>query len=147
MRSLAFYMRLKVIQDREKRTMKLSQLGYIKKLLNCHDILKTKTAKVSIQETIFFPSYISAFKQEKAKYSAKIGLIMYAIIETRMNIAFATYIVSRFIKNPSLENFDIIDQILRYLAKSFDRDKIYGRDKKLKLIRYSYSDQARDYAD
>lgn len=43
---VAFYMRLKVIWDWEKQTIKLFQSGYIEKLLNYHSMLKAKTAKV-----------------------------------------------------------------------------------------------------
>lgn len=82
MGSLAFYIGLKVTQNREKWTIKLSQPRYIKKLLDYHDILKLKTAKVFVQDTVFFPSNTPTLKVEKAKYAAKIGSIIYAMIET-----------------------------------------------------------------
>lgn len=48
---LAFYVGLKVTRVREKRTIKFSQPRYIKKLLDCHGILKAKTNQVLMQET------------------------------------------------------------------------------------------------
>ena len=56
MGSLAFYVGLKVTHNREKRTIKLSQPSYIEKLLDCHRMLKAKTAKVPMQDTILLPS-------------------------------------------------------------------------------------------
>lgn len=72
---------------------------------------------------------------------------MYAMVETRIDIAFATSMVSRFAKNPSSEHFNAIDQILRYLARSPERGITFGGEKELKLIGYSDSDWAEDHAD
>ena len=144
---LAFYMGLKVTRDREKRTIKLSQPGYIEKLLDRHGMLKAKTAKVPMRDTILLPSNTPASESEKVKYAAKVGSIMYAMVETRINIAFATSMVSRFAKNPSSEHFNAIDQILRYLAGSPERGITLGGEKELKLIGYSDSDWAGDHAD
>lgn len=58
------------------------------------------------------------------------------MIETRINIAFATSMVSRFANNPSLKYFYAIDQILYYLTKSQDESIIFLGKKELKLIRY-----------
>ena len=74
---------------------------------------------------------------KKVQYSSKFGFITYAMIETRMYIAFATSMVSRFTKNPSSEYFNAINQILQYLARSRKRGITFGRVKKLKLIEYS----------
>lgn len=75
-------------------------------------MLKAKTAKVFMQDTIFFLSNTPISDLKKVKYAAKIGSIMYTILEMQINITFATSIVSRFVKNPSLEHFNVIDQIL-----------------------------------
>lgn len=91
---LAFYVRLKVTQNREKRTIKLSQPGYIKKLLDRHSMLKAKITKVSMRETPLLPSSTLTSDLKKAKYSAKVGSIMYAMVETQIDIAFAPSMVS-----------------------------------------------------
>ena len=62
---LVFYVGLKVTRDQEKRTIKLSQPGYIEKLLDCHGMLKAKTAKVFIRDTILLPSNTPASELEK----------------------------------------------------------------------------------
>lgn len=72
---------------------------------------------------------------------------MQTIIETHVDIAFAISIVCQFAKNLSSENFNAINHILQYLARSLDKDITFRRDKNFKLIRYSDCDQIRDYAD
>lgn len=140
-------MKKKVTRDREKRTIKLSQPEYIENLLDRNGMLKANTTKVSMRETALIPSDTPTSDIEKAKHSAKVGSIMYAMVETRIDIAFATSIVSRFAKNPSSEHFNAIDQILRYLAGSRKRGITFGGEKELKLIGYSDSDWAEDHAD
>ncbi len=89
-----------------------------------------------MQDTILLPSYILISEWEKTKYLAKFGSIIYTIVETCIEIAFATSMVGRFAKNPSLEYFYIINQILCYLAGSQDRGITFGGEKKLKLVGY-----------
>ena len=60
---------------------------------------------------------------------------------------FATSMVSWFVMNPILEHFNVIDQILRYLAESCERDITFKGEKERKLVGYSNSDWAGDYAD
>ena len=98
-RPLTFCLRLKVSQNRENRTIKLSQSGYIEKLLDCHSMLKAKNTKVFMQDTIIFSSDTPISKLEKAKYSAKVGSIMYTMVKTYIDIALTTSIVSQFCEN------------------------------------------------
>ena len=88
MRLFALYVGLKVTLDREKKTIKLFYPGYIKKLLDCYGMLKVKTTKVSMQETVLLSSNAPISDLEKAKYSAKVRSIMYIIVKTQINIAF-----------------------------------------------------------
>ena len=115
---LAFYIRFKVTQDQEKWTIKLLQPSYIKKLLDYYGICKIKTAKIPIQNIILLSFDMLISELEKAKYLAKVGSIIYVIVETCINITFATSMVSKLSNNPSLEYFHAIDQILRYLAEN-----------------------------
>lgn len=145
-KSLVFYIRLKITWNWEKQTIKLLQPDYIKKLLNCYGIRKVKTVKVLIQDTILLLFNMLISELEKAKYSTKFGLIIYAIVETYINITFTTSMVSRFAKNFSLEHFHTIDQILYYLARSQDKSIIFGGKEELKLIGYSDLGWAENHA-
>ena len=51
------------------------------------------------------------------------------MIKTRLDIAFATSIVSRFAKNLNLEYFNTLNQILRYLVRSAEKVITFGEDK------------------
>ncbi len=147
MEPLVFYIRLKVTRNCKKKIIQLSQPGYIEKLLDQYGMLKAKTAKTPMRETSLLPYEKPVSSNKKTKYAAKIGSIMYAIVETQINIAFATSMVSRFAKNPGPDHFSAVDQILRYLAGSPERGITFGVESKLNLIGYSDSDWAGDHAD
>ena len=99
-----------------------------------------------MRDMIFISSDMLLSKLEKAKYSAKIGLIMYAMVKIRIDSAFAISMISKFANNPSLKHFHAINEILCYLAGSQDRGITFGKEEKLKLIGYSDLDWARDCA-
>lgn len=89
-------------------------------------MLKAKTVKIPMRETLLLPYKKPVFSNKKLKYMAKIGSIMYAIVETGIDIAFATSMVSCFTKNPGPDHFSAVDQILKYLAGSQDREITFG---------------------
>lgn len=70
------------------------------------------------------------------KYAAKIGSIIYTIVETQIDIAFAILMINCFTKNPGPEYFSAINQILKYLAGSPKRGIIFQRKSKLNLVGY-----------
>lgn len=78
----------------EKRTIKLFQPKYIEKLLDYHSILKAKIIKITMQEIVLFSLNAPALDLKKAKYLAKVSSIIYTMIETWIDIAFATSIVN-----------------------------------------------------
>lgn len=100
-----------------------------------------------MQYNILLPLIPPSSKIGKAKYAVKVGSIMYAMVETQIDIAFATSIVSRFSKNPSSGYFNGIDQILQFFAKSSKMGITFGRDEELKLVGYLNFNWAGNHAD
>lgn len=100
-----------------------------------------------MRETPLVPYKKPISSNKKTKYAAKIGSIMYATVETRIAIAFATSMVSCFAKNLGPDHFSAVDQTLRYLADSQDRGIIFGGEPELRLVGYLDSEWAGDHAD
>ena len=55
--------------------------------------------------------------------------------------------ISDFAKNPGPNHFSTIDQILRYLANSPERNITFREEYKLNFIKYSDSDWVEDHID
>lgn len=86
---------------------------------------------------ILLSSNMFILELKKAKYLAKISSIIYIIVETYIDIIFAIFIVSKFIKKFRSKYIYIINQILYYLTKNQNRNIIFRKKKELKLIGYS----------
>lgn len=71
-------------------------------------MLKPKTLKLIMQEIAMIALHTLSLNLERAKYSAKVGFIIYDMVETRVNIAFDISMVSQFAKNPSSKYFNTI---------------------------------------
>lgn len=77
-------------------------------------------------------------------YQGMTGSIMFSMVETRPDIAFATSVASCFTKNPSHQHIEAVKTILRYLKGSRNRGITYGGQSKLKVEGYFDSNWAGD---
>lgn len=72
-------------------------------------MLKAKTIKILIQKIFLLLYKKLIFFNKKIKYTTKIGVNIYVMVETWINIAFAILIVSCFTKNLESDHFSTIN--------------------------------------
>ncbi|MCO5570232.1 hypothetical protein L7F22_023950 [Adiantum nelumboides] len=101
------------------------------------------------------PSYVKLSKQdcpeseeekyemEKISYASAVGSLMYAMIATRPDIAFAVGVVSRYMSNPGKKHWEAVRGILRYLKATKNMRICYG-SQELSVMGYTDSDYADD---
>ena len=75
---------------------------------------------------------------EKIPYASAIGSIMYAMLCTRPDVAFALSVTSRFQDNPGESHWEAVKCILKYLRRTKDLFLVYGGEE-LKLQGYTDS--------
>ncbi len=100
---ISFYIGLKVERDCERKTIKLSQPAYINKVLQKFHLDQANSTNTSMKERIIFlpNAGTQASPSAQENYQGMTGSIMFSMVETRPDIAFATSVVGRFAKNPS----------------------------------------------
>ena len=54
-------------------------------------------------------------EMDKLPYASVVGSLMYAMIATRPDIAFAVGVVSRYMSNPGKKHWEAVKGIMRYL--------------------------------
>lgn len=93
---ISFYLGLKVQRDREKKTIKLSQPAYIDKVLGKFHLNKANVVNTPMKETQPLTQRIDgeASLSEKENYQGMTGSLMFSMVETRPDIAFATSVAS-----------------------------------------------------
>ena len=125
---ISFYLGLRIYRDRKQRTIKLSHPAYIEKVLERFHLDKANPVNTPMKESVPLSQREEgeASPPEKERYQGMTGSIMFSMVETRPDIAFATSLVSRFAKNPSHQHTKAVKTILKYLKGSKHRGITYG---------------------
>jgi len=143
-----YYLGMEVTRDRQNRTLKLSQRSYLEKVLrdfgmwDCnkkHDTPIDTHTKLQKAEAEYEPK-IADIKW----YQSAVGSLMYAMLGTRPDIAYAVSVVSRFAAKPTQAHKATVTRIFRYLRKTVDYVLVF-KGPLIALTGYSDSDWAGDH--
>jgi hypothetical protein len=114
-----FYLGITVTRDQINRTLRLGQQAYLAKVLRDFGIEDYKAAVTLIDTNrsnlVPAPKDYMASQSEIKDYQRAIRSLMYAMLRSRLDIAFAVSIVSRFALNPTAKHITAVKRILRYL--------------------------------
>lgn len=102
MGSISFYLGLKVKRDWEKRTIKPSQPAYIDKILEKFHLDRAHSVNTPMKEETLLIQKTDgkASTSKKERYQGMTGSLMFSMVETGPDIAFATSVASWFSNNP-----------------------------------------------
>ncbi|GJU40764.1 retrovirus-related pol polyprotein from transposon TNT 1-94 [Tanacetum coccineum] len=125
---------MKIVRDRGSRTLKVSQSGYVQKILNNYRMDNGKSVsvplgahfKVSLKDCP--SSDWDVERMSKVSYANDVGSLMYLMVCTRPDIAYAVSIVSRYLANPCKNHWEAVKWILKYLKGTVDVGLVYVRD-------------------
>ena len=124
---LQWFLGIRILRDREKRIIWLSQSSYIDKITNLAKSAQPDDTPMSREELI--PYEDRASYSEVNLYQRKIGSLLYAAVTTRPDIAFATSRLSRFLMNPGPKHHAATDRVLLYLKRHRDYGLQFGGNK------------------
>ena len=139
-----------IIRDRKKGILKLSQERYLKQVL--------RTFNMEDCRAVVTPSY-SQFKHKSltpeelvvetrlmssVPYASAVGSLMYGMIGTRPDLAYAVGLVSRFMENPGRCHWSAVKWILRYLKGASDVCLNFKKSDKFEIEGFCDSDYSAD---
>ncbi|GKD68578.1 retrotransposon protein, putative, ty1-copia subclass [Tanacetum coccineum] len=128
----AYILGIKIIRDRSKRLIALSQSAYLEKILKKFRMENSKKGYTPMMEK---PDYrksqgvktpTEVQRMQRVPYASAIGSIMYAVRCTRPDVAFAQNLCSRFQRNPGEIHWTAVKTILKYLRNTKDMVLVYG---------------------
>ena len=140
---------MRIHRDQSKKMLYLSQEEYIDKVLQRFNTDRGKALSTPLL------SYVKLSKQDcpqsdeekaemdKLPYASAVGSLMYAMIATRPDIAFAVGVVSRYMSNPGKKHWEAVKGIMRYL-KATKSLRICYESQDLSVRGYTDSDYAGD---
>lgn len=142
---LGFYLGMAITRDRPNRILRISQKSYFEALLKSLDLwdIKTVDTPMSDKDIGDIPKEHEALASFKTKYQSAIGSIMYGMLGTRPDIAYAVSVVSRYSSNPTETHWKAVQRILRYIKGTLNYQLVFEGPLR-KLVGYSDSDWAGD---
>ncbi|XP_075107162.1 secreted RxLR effector protein 161-like [Nicotiana tabacum] len=139
---------IEIFCDRSQGLLRLSQKGYIERILERFNMNNYSAGIVPIQKRDKFSlmqcpkNDVEGKKMESIHYSSIIGSLMYAQTCTRSDISFAIGMLGRYQSNPGIDHQKDAKKVLRYLKETKDYMLMYRRSKHLEVVGYSDSDFA-----
>jgi hypothetical protein len=127
----SFMLGIDIRRDRSRRTISIGQSAYITALLERHGMSDCKAVSTPMERDskttlVKPPIEYKATDGEVRDYQAIIGGVMFAMICTRPDIAFAVTTLAQFASNPAPVHFQAVKRVLRYLRGTIDRRVTYS---------------------
>jgi hypothetical protein len=104
---------MEILRDLPLEHIWLGQKAYIEKIAKLANHRKIYSTPISSNELL--PNQKHALPAKIQNYQRKIGLLLFAAIFTRLNIAFAISRLAKFLNNPSSAYHKAADRALMYL--------------------------------
>ncbi|GJR86958.1 retrovirus-related pol polyprotein from transposon TNT 1-94 [Tanacetum coccineum] len=127
-----------IVRDRGSRTLKVSQPGYVQKILNNYKVDNGKSVSVPLGAhfKVCLKDCLSndwdVERMSKVPYANAVGSLMYLMVCTKPDIAYAVSIVSRYLANPGLvydrdqgKHIDVDSFVDANYAKDPDKEAEY----------------------
>jgi hypothetical protein len=128
-----FILGLQLTRDRAARTLSLSQAEYVRRLVERYGMnnskhLTTPLAAGALLTSKDCPAVILSTPTTLSghTYASIVGALMYAMLGTRPDLAFAVGSLSRFSSNPGTVHWTHLKRVLRYLAGSIHHRLTFG---------------------
>ncbi|WKA04180.1 hypothetical protein VitviT2T_022237 [Vitis vinifera] len=142
---------LSIIIERDRASKKLCMLQeqYIEKVLARFNMSKAKVVSSPLASHFKLSSRHSPSTDKekedmrRVSYASALGSLMYAMVCTRPDIAYAVGVVSRFLSNPGRHHWEAVKCIMRYLRGIFKLKLTFEGGKPI-LVGYTDSDMAGD---
>ena len=139
---------MRITRDRNQHLLYLSQEEYIGKVLHRFHMEGGKTISTPLPPHMKLSTKDSpqndSERAEMAKipYASACGSLMYAMVATRPDIAFAVGVISRYMANPGKKHWDAVKGVMRYLKGTKEMCICFGKHDSI-VHGYTDSDYAR----
>ena len=140
-----FILGIKLWRDRKNKMLRLSQTGYIDKVLERFSMQNSKKGLLPFRHRVPLSSdqRPKTLEEEniirQVPYASTVGSLMYVMLCTRPDICYLVGMVSRYQSNLGLKHWQAVKYILKYLWRTRDYMLVY-RSEDLIPIGYIDSD-------
>ena len=143
----AYYLGMEITRDRPNRTIYLNQTGYLEKILKDFGLWDVKPVTTPMDTSVHLVKADEGFQasdHERTRYQSAVGSLMYAMMGTRADVAFAVSVISRFASNPDDSHWKACKRVFRYLRGSLEYNLTFSGPLQ-PLVGYTDADWAGDH--
>ena len=129
---LTSFIGVKIFRNRLLRTLKASQGSYVKRILKDHGMEWCATVASPADPSVRLMKGENDFvsnpvnESNPQHYQSAVGSLMYVMLGTRQDIAYAVRLVSQHCTNPDGHHWTTVKRIFRYLAGTRELGILYG---------------------
>ncbi|GJW74440.1 retrotransposon protein, putative, ty1-copia subclass [Tanacetum coccineum] len=126
---------MEIVRDRSRKIMRVSQSGYVSRILNNFRIDNGKSVKMPLGEHFKLSLKDCPVRDcdvegmSKVPYANAVGRLMYLMVCTRPDKAYAVSVVSRYLANPGKNHWEAVKWILKYLRGTANVGLVYGTNR------------------
>ncbi|KAL0793897.1 hypothetical protein Bca101_065274 [Brassica carinata] len=141
---------MEITRDRAKGTLTISQEGYAMKFLGNYSMDKAKSVSTPFGAHFRLSSATEREIREQGDsmrdvpYQSAVGSIMYSMVGTRPDLAYAVGMVCRFMSNPLKIHWQAVKWILRYIKGSTKMKLSFRKEGPFIIKGYCDADYAAD---
>jgi len=145
---LHFFLGMEVEKDRAQHLLYINQIGYLKEILKRFHMEDCKAIEVPLDpKTKLKKNENKDVEMVKVPYQQVVGSLMYAMLCTRLDLAYPISVVSQHMANPSIEHWIAVKRIFRYLQGILQFKLRFGGLVPQGLVEYCDADWAGDLED
>ena len=145
---LSYILGLKVVRDRSKGEIAISQESYLQGVLDRFGMNECNHVKAPLEANCKLYKKDSDPMLDASSFRGAIGCLMYAVTCTRPDLAFAVSLLSQFMSEPTVNQWSGIKRVLRYVKRTSDAALVYRKSDKQPIIQgYVDANWAGDYSD
>jgi transposase InsO family protein len=143
---LSWCLGMRVTRDREHGVIKIDQSKYVQNLLkrfgmeNCATVSTPLETGLKLTEEMSPKTIGEEREMARVPYRSAVGALMYAMVATRPDIAYAVGAVSRFASRPGMLHWRAVKRILRYLKGTTELGISFSRGSSSEVDLLGYSD-------
>ena len=141
-----YFLGMRVQQDLDTGTVRLSQRPYWEHVLNRFSLEHITPRNTPLPVGIVLDSNMSPKTDSERKqmddkpYRPILGSVMWGQLSTRPDLSFAVSLLARFQSNPGLDHWNALMHVIGYIKNTIDYGLTYSRDSDLSPTAYVDAD-------
>ena len=145
---IKWFLGFEIRRDRESRTISINQRAYIERMVEKFSLTNAKKVTTPMEPNVQFsvdqsPSTTNQLARMKGvPYSEAIGSVLWPVVVSRPDAAYAIGILAQFIQNPGSAHWEALKRLITYLGWTKDYWLTFGGRSKMLVEGFCDADWA-----